>query len=125
MRRDGFDKLEFDNSKKPEHGLDVTMESEKMEKDEWARNLLRDIGKTVSQKEVSTGMEYVGSIAMHLMIEKQDIKKDTYRVSSITQMATDGNVSESVMALAFNNAQIAIRKNFNERLKLGRRNDKR
>lgn len=123
VKREG-EMLEFDPTKKPKHGLDVTMESEKMENDSWARDTLRDIGKTISQKECSTGMQYVGSVSIHFMIEKQDIKKDTYRVSSITQIATD-SISEDVYALGFNNAQIDIRKQFNDRLKLSRRGDKR
>lgn len=110
--------------KKPKMGLDVDMTSSAMEKDEWATNLLKDIGKSVTQKECNNGMEYVGTIAMHLMVEKRDIMKPKYRISTITQIADNG-MSESVAALAFSNGTIATRRYFNPDLKLGRRGDKR
>lgn len=105
-------------------GLDVDLTSEKMERDDWANKMLREIGETISKKECGLGMTYVGSFAFHLMIEKQDIKKSKQRISSITQIAID-DISESVCALAFNNGQIAVRKYFNPDLKLGKRGDKR
>lgn len=105
-------------------GLDVSLTSEKMERDAWADKMLRDIGETLSKKECGLGMTYVGSFAFHLMIEKSDIQKPTKRISSITQIAID-DISEQVAALAFNNGQVALRKYFNPALKLGKRGDKR
>lgn len=95
-----------------------------MEKDEWATKLLKEIGETLTKKECETGMQYVGSFAFHLMIEKDGLLKPKKRISSITQIAID-DISESVAALAFNNGQIAMRKYFNPDLKLGKRGDRR
>ena len=125
-KRPIYDKLDLDKSLAPKQGLDVKMESTPMEKDEWARKMLRDIGTTISLQETQDGMKYVGSVAIHLLIENTSgLSKPTMRISSITQHAFDANVSEQVLALAFSNAQIQIRRHFNPNLVNSRRDDKR
>ena len=124
-KRPLYDKLELDPTRAPKHGLDVKMESSRMENDGWARMMLQEIGKTVTGGLVADGMQYVGSIAIHLVVTKTDLAKDKFDMCSITQNALEGNVSEQLMALGFNNAQIQLRKHFSPNLELGRREDKR
>lgn len=105
-------------------GVDVQMESKGMQPDNEARERLRMIGKTLGAGEIAKGLEYKGSFAFHIFVDKNSLMKDRYEISSITQIAID-DISEAAASLAFNNGVVALRKYFNPNFKPGRRGDKR
>ena len=86
---------------KPKHGLDVNMEATEMENDPWANKMLKEIGTTISKKEVTDGMKYGGSVAIHFLVEGDKLNKPKYRISSITQIALDNETNENVAASVF------------------------
>jgi hypothetical protein len=105
-------------------GVDVELESEPMKPDKQNNERLRAIGKEMLRPQIEAGMEYVGSFAFHMVVEKNTLSKTKYSIASITQIAID-DVSEQLATLAFNNGVIALRKYFNPAVKTGRRGDKR
>jgi hypothetical protein len=106
-------------------GVDVEMATEKMEPDAWAKATLRDVGNTIGGKEIAKGMRYVGSIGFHLYIDSAAVQKNSYSVSTITQLAIDDDISEAMVALAMNNGTLQVQRYFNPNKKTGKRNDKR
>ncbi len=116
----------MENLEKPKMGLDVSLTSEKMEPDAWAAKMLREIGETVTKREVGQSMKYVGSMAVHLMIDDNDniITKPTHRISSVEQICL-GDISEQVASIGINNLTVQAIKYFKGDIKTGRRGDKR
>lgn len=105
-------------------GVDVELSSEGLPPDQVANERLRMVGKQLCGKQIEAGMEYVGSFAFHIVIEKNTLSKDKYSMATLTQIAID-DISEPLATLAFNNGVVALRKYFHPDLKLGRRGDKR
>jgi hypothetical protein len=113
--------------KKQVDPLAVELTSERMEKDAWAEKMMKEVGETLCKKECNNGLEYVGTLAVHLMIEKKDLllTNDKKRISTINQIMIDDSLSEQVCVIGLSNLTVATRKYFNPNLKLGQRGDKR
>lgn len=101
----------------------VTLESEALDVDKEANEILHRIGK----EHAEPGMNYCGTIAIHLYLENMAMAKNTYRIANITNIAMKTELSEALVATALNNATIAIRSHFNPayKFKTNRKNDKR
>lgn len=107
-------------------GMEVNITSEGMGKDPWAYKMVREVGDTISKGEQQRGMKYVGSVAMHILIEDTSgLAKPQTRISVITQDATNHDLSQAAVALAFNKAQLDLIRIWNPNAKSGKRNDRR
>lgn len=104
-------------------GRDVTLEKEELDLDHEANAVLHRIGKSHAEP----GMNYVGTIAIHLYVESTALAKESYSIASITNIAMKQNISEALVATAINNATIDIRTHFNPqyKYKTNRKGDKR
>jgi hypothetical protein len=90
-------------------GIDVTLESEHLEKNPEANGVLHRIGTDMCPP----GMNYAGTIAIHLYVESNHISKPSYSIANITNIAMKRDLSEQLIATAMNNATISIRQHFN------------
>lgn len=104
-------------------GHNVTLEKEELELDREANEVLHRIGKSHAEP----GMNYAGTIAIHLYVESTALAKESYSIASITNIAMKQNISEALVATAINNATIDIRTHFNPayKYKTNRKGDKR
>jgi hypothetical protein len=90
-------------------GPKVELTTEALEKDHDANNILHRIG----QEKAEPGMNYVGTICIHMYAENEFISKTNYSIANITNIAMKRDMSESFVAACLNNATIAIRQYFN------------
>ena len=102
---------------------EVTLEKQTLNLDHGASDIFHRIGKSKEE----FGMEYAGTIAIHLYVEKTALQKEAYRISNITHIAMKRDVSEALVATVMNNATIDIRTHFTPqyKFKTNRKNDKR
>lgn len=102
---------------------DVSLEKEELQLDKSASDIFHRIGKSKAEP----GMKYAGTIAIHMYIESDNIKKEKYRMANITHIAMKESISEALVATVMNNATIDIRTHFNPqyKYKTNRKNDKR
>lgn len=88
-------------------GVEVEMESKKIENDPWANKMLKEIG-TVMRVD---GMRYVGSAAVHYYIEEHTIAKPSYSMVNKHQLLV-GNMSEKLASMGLTNMAIEMKKYF-------------
>lgn len=105
------------------HGLDVELTTKELELDPWANKMVQEVGSTMR----IDGLKYVGTVAIHYYLDEQALLKERYEMANKTQITFKENISESLAAMGFNNAYIALRKHFNENWshKTTRKSDKR
>lgn len=102
---------------------DVSLEKQELDIDRSASDVFHRIG----QSKAEHGMEYAGTVAIHIYVESTALQKDAYRISNITHIAMKRDISEALVATVMNNATIDIRTHFNPqyKFKTNRKNDKR
>jgi len=101
-------------------GVDVELDAKAMEKDPWASNMLKEIGKTVAP----SGMEYKGSVAIHYYVQEGAVTKDRYEMASIAQINVD-DMSEQLTLLGVNNTVVELRKHYGRKNSTTRPGDRR
>lgn len=94
-----------------ELGADVSIDVTALPKDLEANEVLHRIGQEYAKKQ--PGMEYCGTIALHIYAETNSIAKQTYSISNITNIAMKREISEGAMLTLWQNAAIRIRSYFN------------
>lgn len=94
-----------------ELGADVSINVTALPKDAEANEVLHRIGREYAKKQ--PGMEYCGTIALHIYAETNSIAKQTYAISNITNIAMKREISEAAMLTLWQNAAIRIRSYFN------------
>jgi hypothetical protein len=92
-------------------GADVSIDVQKLPKDMEANEILHRIGQNYA--ETQPGMEYCGTIAIHIYCERNSIAKQTYSLSQVTNIAMKRELSESAILTVWQNAAIRIRSYFN------------
>lgn len=94
-----------------ELGADVAITTEALPLDHEANEVLHRIGKELIKKE--PGMNYIGTICIHMYRESNSIKKATYSLANITNIAMKEELSEQAVLTLWQNAAIQIRQYFN------------
>ena len=104
-------------------GMDVELEKEALDVDKEMNDVLHRLGKAHCPQ----GMNYAGTISIHLYVESTAMSKNSYSIANITNIAMKQNLSEALVATALNNATIDIRSHFNPnyKFKTTRKGDKR
>lgn len=102
---------------------DVVLENESLVVDKSANDLIHKIG----QSHCPPDLNYVGTISVHLYVDKMVLAKEAYNIASITNIAMKENISEALVATALNNMTINVRTHFNPayKHKSNNKNDKR
>ncbi len=102
---------------------EVMLEKQELDLDHGASDILHRIGKSKAEH----GMDYAGTIAIHMYVENTALQKNAYRIANITHIAMKRDISEALVATVMNNATIDIRTHFNPqyKFKTNRKNDKR
>ncbi len=92
-------------------GADVSIDVKALAKDNEANEVLHRIGR--SYEKAQPGMEYCGTIALHIYAETNSIAKTSYSLSNVTNIAMKREISEGAMLTVWQNAAIRIRSYFN------------
>lgn len=92
-------------------GTDVAIETEAMKPDWEANEVLHRIGKELIKQE--PGMNYIGTICIHMYRENDAIIKNNYSLANITNIAMKEEISEQAVLVLWQNASIQIRQYFN------------
>lgn len=92
-------------------GTDVSIEVKALQKDTEANEIIHRIGRELIKQE--PGMEYCGSIVLHIYMENNAIAKTTYSLANITNIAMVKDLSEGAILTLWQNAAIRIRSYFN------------
>ncbi len=91
-------------------GVDVKMESEQLENDVWAQNMLKEIGSVMKLP----GFTYAGSIATHYYIEDTHLTKQSYSFANKHQI-TVGDLNERIASTGLTNLAIEVKKYYGHR----------
>ncbi len=92
-------------------GADVAIDVRALPKDAEANEVLHRIGQSFAKAQ--PGMEYCGTIALHIYAETNSLAKTTYSLSNVTNIAMKREISEGAMLTLWQNAAIRIRSYFN------------
>jgi hypothetical protein len=92
-------------------GADVEIDVKALPKDFEANEVLHRIGENYAAKQ--PGMEYCGTIALHIYVERNNVAKQSYSISNVTNIAMKKEISEQAMLTLWQNAAIRIRSYFN------------
>ena len=103
-------------SKKPvpmrkQLGAEVSIEVQALQKDHEANEVLHRIGREHAKSQ--PGMQYIGTIAIHMYKESNAIAKASYSLANITNIAMKEDLSEQAVLTLWQNAAIQIRQYFN------------
>ncbi len=92
-------------------GAEVAIDVRALPKDHEANAILHKIGRDYEKKQ--PGMEYCGTITLHIYAERDMLAKTTYSLSQVTNIAMIREISEQAMLTIWQNAAIRIRSYFN------------
>lgn len=92
-------------------GAEVEIDVKALPKDMEANEALHRIGEDYAKTQ--PGMEYCGTICLHIYRESNSIAKATYSISNVTNIAMKRDISESAMLTLWQSAAIRIRSYFN------------
>lgn len=92
-------------------GADVSIEVKALKQNNEANEVIHRIGRELEQAQ--PGMEYCGSIVLHVYMERNSIAKASYSLSNVTNIAMVRDISEQAMLTLWQNAAIRIRSYFN------------
>lgn len=92
-------------------GADVEIDVKALPSDTEANEVLHRVGKGFAK--IQPGMEYCGTIAIHIYVENNSLHKATYSLSQVTNIAMKRDISEDAMLTLWQNAAIRIRSYFN------------
>jgi hypothetical protein len=92
-------------------GAEVEIDVKALPKDNDANAVLHRIGKDLIKTE--PGMGYIGTICIHMYRENNSLKKETYSMANITNIAMLEEISEQAVLTLWQNAAIQIRQYFN------------
>lgn len=94
-----------------ELGANVEISVQALKRDNDANEVLHRIGRDLIKNEA--GMGYIGTICIHMYRESNAIKKATYSLANITNIAMKEDLSEQAVLTLWQNAAIQIRQYFN------------
>ncbi len=92
-------------------GADVEIDTIKLPEDHEANAVLERIGQDYAKKQ--QGMEYIGTICIHIYKERNHLAKTTYSLSDVTIIHMKEMISEDAVLTLWQNSAIRIRRYFN------------
>lgn len=92
-------------------GVDVSIDVEKIEVDKNTNEVIHSIGRSYGRTQ--PGMNYCGSVVIHIYKESQSLYKTSHSLSNITNICMVEDISEQAMLTVWQNAAIRIRSYFN------------